>query len=679
MKKIHSMEINYENLFKCDNGDLYVLFKPFISLLPDFRPLDTVMKMKGVVSPTGDLVPESQNNWRILHDEVSVLTSSSREKELKLVESLLEGPEDHDDAIVTRRPTVFPDFFESYQALSFLIPYVSHCLYNVDKFYISRSRIDLLHGFRPSFSSLHMIRDEKIFDAIYSEIRDWPPLGDKEALIQYALSEKSYGLLKAISLKFSLPLEEMKSIQFLEFSSDLFDLLKGYVKWDKVDVDSITENTQAEVLKLGFMQKCIKKPFYLTHLVKKSPKIFSIFNSIFGKYNPFTLSSFHQVLSVIFSHHLESNAHEILKSVIEKAQFPEDTNSYQLCSSIYDEGVFCRQNINKIVLIVLRFNRIPEKESSFPLADFLSLFKRRNFQDGIDYLLNKWESMEELCTEGSSFSILFSYGDHLKKFLERGGKCNRNTLFLAALENNVTDLISLLSSSPCISFDEEFFSNICTFNHNSFTSSLDVISKDILKERLPRIIAMREERAFDNSDWRTKEKPILFRLFYESINQIDLYDRIKEIIASDSFFYLMEASLNSYGEGSLEEKIFFRACKLNIPDVFSIINIDPTSYNYKGLAIALRHRSTDVILSILSDERVQRIDYPWFEMSIQTANINAMKAMINHSTFNKDIMKSHLPIRVYYAEYNTKYKEIIEILQDFLNMESKRILDLCYY
>lgn len=125
---IHSVYykiINYENVFPEDNKEIYLLIKPFISFLPDFRPLDTVNKMKN----------EEQNNWRILYDEITVLTSKNRKKERELVKYLIQGPEDIQEIVVTRNKNDFPDFFDSYQALSYLIPYISECLYNVDNFF----------------------------------------------------------------------------------------------------------------------------------------------------------------------------------------------------------------------------------------------------------------------------------------------------------------------------------------------------------------------------------------------------------------------------------------------------------------------------------------------------------------------------------------------------------------
>lgn len=51
---------SYEILFARENGELYERIKHFVPLLPDFRPIDTVNKMKRIMID-GKEVIEPQN------------------------------------------------------------------------------------------------------------------------------------------------------------------------------------------------------------------------------------------------------------------------------------------------------------------------------------------------------------------------------------------------------------------------------------------------------------------------------------------------------------------------------------------------------------------------------------------------------------------------------------------
>lgn len=65
----------YQDYIKEENPSFYERILPHIDSLPDFRPLETVKKMKKV-EIDGSLRLEPQNNWRIVYEEFSALSTN---------------------------------------------------------------------------------------------------------------------------------------------------------------------------------------------------------------------------------------------------------------------------------------------------------------------------------------------------------------------------------------------------------------------------------------------------------------------------------------------------------------------------------------------------------------------------------------------------------------------------
>lgn len=99
----------YENLVKEHDPSFYSIIQPYVSTLPDFRPQETIAKMK----------KEEQDNWRLIYDELMALGYDETSQEIleALNEENLETIED----FIFKDEDKIKDFSFSYPALTWIL------------------------------------------------------------------------------------------------------------------------------------------------------------------------------------------------------------------------------------------------------------------------------------------------------------------------------------------------------------------------------------------------------------------------------------------------------------------------------------------------------------------------------------------------------------------------------
>lgn len=140
----------------------------------------------------------------------------------------------------------------------------------------------------------------------------------------------------------------------------------------------------------------------------------------------------------------------------------------------------------------------------------------------------------------------------------------------------------------------------------------------------------------------------------------------------------MKTSLFHKGQGSLPERIFFRACKMNISGIYSSIGIDPTLQGNMGLFIALENGSSDVAIELLRDKRQKNIEVSWMILSIQKGLVDVVSIILYHPLFDIHEFLALLPIRVYDEEKKNNHQDIVFILQSHIEFKNKVILNFGY-
>lgn len=115
----YNME-NYEEYIKLNNKELYEAIHDHIDLMPDFRPLDTVKRMKHI-EINGNLVLEPQNNWRKLYDELCALNYNKYATEI--INSIMNN--ELSSVIKELHYDSMNDMIFSYPALIWSLRYIS--------------------------------------------------------------------------------------------------------------------------------------------------------------------------------------------------------------------------------------------------------------------------------------------------------------------------------------------------------------------------------------------------------------------------------------------------------------------------------------------------------------------------------------------------------------------------
>lgn len=313
------------------------------------------------------------------------------------MEFILNGPEDMKEEVVTRKKDDYADFFDTYRCLSRLIPYISHCLPNLDKFYVSRGRIDLLPMFRPCFHHLHNVRDKETFSLVFNGLsKSLQQLIHKD-MIKDALENKSYGLLRTISVIHGINLKYVKEIKSLEFSMDLLSLLENLIDWKEVTLNTITHKTNPDVLLKEIEKEYIDTSSWSVEAVISKPRrIFEVINCVMENYFFSTTDEFVEALLHMMKSSCSIDNHAIIQRVIEKTEFPRDFNVYTICSSISNTLRCFHLPMSSIFDVIVAHNIIPFDKDTFPLEQSLKLFLKYQSVEGILYINDKLKFFDNI-------------------------------------------------------------------------------------------------------------------------------------------------------------------------------------------------------------------------------------------------------------------------------------------
>lgn len=115
------MEINYQEKIRQHDASLYEAIFPYIHEIPDFRPQETVKKMKGSYVEE-KYIPEAQNNWRLIAEELEAL--GYKEEHQRLLDCITQND------VKTFRIYFLDDlllyeFFQSYPGIIWLLRKIS--------------------------------------------------------------------------------------------------------------------------------------------------------------------------------------------------------------------------------------------------------------------------------------------------------------------------------------------------------------------------------------------------------------------------------------------------------------------------------------------------------------------------------------------------------------------------
>lgn len=152
---------------------LYNAIKDYVPLLPDFRPLDTINKMKHIINIRGELVPEPQNNWKLVNYELESIGYNP--DHIILLESI------NKNNIIIENSKIAYEFLLSYPALIWLLFHIGYVKeVSALLIYLGINNIgihfkDLLNCSKISFYLVHYIRDEETAKFVYDRsTKDFP-------------------------------------------------------------------------------------------------------------------------------------------------------------------------------------------------------------------------------------------------------------------------------------------------------------------------------------------------------------------------------------------------------------------------------------------------------------------------------------------------------------------------
>ena len=105
---------DYEKMIEENDPDLYSIIRPYVPLLPDIRPSETMKKMK----------KEEQNNWRIIYEELSAL--GNYPEHVEVIDAINSGDTKKVDPLYTdERRELIEEVIFSYPGLIWLMLHVS--------------------------------------------------------------------------------------------------------------------------------------------------------------------------------------------------------------------------------------------------------------------------------------------------------------------------------------------------------------------------------------------------------------------------------------------------------------------------------------------------------------------------------------------------------------------------
>lgn len=649
---------SYAFLFERDNEELYKLFKPFVPILPDFRPLDTISKMK---EGTED---SKQNNWQVLFYEVGILTSTGREKDRELVERLLMGPLDDKDETVTRNANDFSDFFSVYPGLSWIIPYSSTCLQNVDRFYLSRGKFNLLHVFRPSLYHIHDVRDEKTFHWLLKNmnLEEWECIHTfmkQEEILELAVKKKSYGLLLMLQERSGCILSKIPFIRSLSFSPDLFSSLASHINWDGFLLSDLDNDTNVNTLTLAIEKGYISPYWFLDDILLFPPTVFLILFTYNKSKQLRNVYDFKKIMEFIVDHGKNEEYLTITEEFLQCLDYlPRDVNALHVWDFVYNSGML-RNDVDHLMTLILKSGKLRLNLHNFPVNHCLALFSRKKFYFGMDWLVIKLKEEKDLSfLELDSIPPYLFDKNEVLPLLMNGIKTNMKEVLITALRLKKKDIVDYLVKEKNIIVDADIILSL-RLSMNVSQELLLFIASYIPKENI-----------FDYIDYilhillEPIDHPLLF-ILYEIMGYGDLYSKIKEEISERKLQKIAIAPLRYRGELPLTIKLFFESCRFNVTGMINILEVDPTIHKTAGLLIAIENKSTNVALEILSDKRVNpstRNNEPLI-MAIKRGNVDVVETIIQHPSFNISGLVNQLPIELYEGKKFSYHQRIIEILK----------------
>lgn len=116
------MDVIYEERIRKHDETLHNMIKPYITLLPDFRPLETIQKMKGTCNSLGDFIPEPQYNWKLVYEELSAL--GYREDHHEFFHILLNNEVKEFQKHLSKEGFI-KEFLYTYPVFTYLLRYIS--------------------------------------------------------------------------------------------------------------------------------------------------------------------------------------------------------------------------------------------------------------------------------------------------------------------------------------------------------------------------------------------------------------------------------------------------------------------------------------------------------------------------------------------------------------------------
>ena len=698
---------SYENLVKEENEDLYFLIRPFIHLLPDRRPMDTIKKMKTTLID-GEETLEAQDNWHIIYDEIVAMTSVGRERDKQLIELLISGPVDHDSIC---NSLDYADFFDIYEGFSHLLPYISSCIENIEDFYISRGKYDLLPFFRPAVHHLHAVRDEETFNRIYDKVKEdlyftenytshTHIIGSENytsythKIINIALKRSSYGLLLAISRKFNIKIGSMRQIIELTFSPDLLPSLHPHILWKHQNPFFISSSTNVDTLKLVLEKKYVDPSTWsLEDILSLS---YAMCITILVSLPEILCFTTKNVAFLLFSLLAKdssspspspSSASACLKDIIERIKCYEDVTHLTLLTEIYRLCANARLSEDKrdeIVQNIIQYGSILCGDSLLPCLD---LFVSKNYTEGIESILKDVEGTEEFSdlpfSKGIVSYLVKNYEVLLIRLLNKGLSWPLEYITRVAMKEKSEKILDFIKGHDKVLHYDEFLIATEVLEKPLKLEDMLFFLKRSSVEEIKRNAAwaldiITKQRKMNNEEYCATIMSIL-RVSYDKMGYSDLLSKI-EVFPKEDFFRLVMTPMFLSKNTSILDELFYEACRLNLPQAVSILDIDPTIGNFAGLFLSLEYDATDMFLRLISDARVvsNQIHDRLLSLAITKGNDRAVYALLHSPFFDAKSLLIHTPIYLYDSKKAMYHDIIANLLKEVPDLARLSLLKICY-
>ena len=278
----------YKNLVKEHDPSLYLVIEPYVPSMPDFRPRETLAKMK----------KEEQGNWRLIYEELTALAFDETSQEI--MEALNEEDLDKIEDFIFNRIESVKIFSFSYPALIWLLHKVGNKRI-IDPLLVA-SGLYLKDVFKPSLRKY--VRDEETAQKI---LKEYPKLKIPVKKIESRgdILLLFYGDPK----EFDRRIEDILSsaISMGDLVAVTFSLNKGKLSKDQV-VEIIYESSK----KLSSIQKEEKERYEEMYLY------------LLNRYNLFgNIEKLIEFMRDLIPHFLN----KVYFTLVEKEEFPSEWNN----------------------------------------------------------------------------------------------------------------------------------------------------------------------------------------------------------------------------------------------------------------------------------------------------------------------------------------------------------------